>query len=99
MDKLMKRKHTKSEIETFQKIGVALFIGSLIAWVILLHFSEAAGMIAIPFLTGLTIFLLDGNFLEDIFLAHNKKIDKYEELKLQAEAERIRIQSQIWVSE
>lgn len=98
----MRRKYTESEIETFQKIGLPLLISVHIAWAILCHFSIGAGMIAIPFLTGLTIFLL-GNFLEDILLNHNKKLDKYEEVKLQAktqaEAERIRTQSQIWVSE
>lgn len=99
----MRRKYTESEIETFQKIGLPLLISVHIAWAILCHFSIGAGMIAIPFLTGLTIFLLDGNFLEDILLNHNKKLDKYEEVKLQAkaqaEAERTRIESQIWVNE
>ena len=103
MGECMKRKYTESEIETFQKIGVALFIGSLIALVILSHFNKAAGYIAMPFLSGLTIFLLSGNFFKETLLEHNKELDKYEVVKLQAkaqaEAERIRTQSQIWVNE
>ena len=97
------KKYTESEIETFQKIGVALLFSSLFAWVFLTHFSNAAGMIAIPFQFGLTAFLLSSNFFKETLLEYNKELDKYEVAKLQAktqaEAERIRAQSQIWVNE
>jgi hypothetical protein len=97
------RKYTESEIETFRRIGVVLLIGFLTVWAILFCFIKEAGIIATPFIFVLCNFYFFSGCYENIFLAHNKKIDKYEELKLQAqlqaEAERIRTQSQIWVSE
>lgn len=94
------RKYTQSEIETFQWISLYLLIGFIIAWGILMCFSKEAFIIASPFVFGLTGFFI---FLQNFFLAHNKKIDKYEELKLQAkaqaEADKEKIKSQIWVNE
>jgi hypothetical protein len=97
------RKYTVSEIETFQLIGFALLISVNIAWFILFYFNQTAGGIAIPFQWAFNGYLVYSDFLRQTLLDHNEKLDKYEEVKLQAEAqaevERTRIESQIWVSE
>ncbi len=94
----MRRKYTESEIENFRWIGLVLLIVFVIVWAILLWF----GIIATPIIFGLCILYVFTGFVENIFLAHNKKIDKYEELKLQAqlqaEADKEKIKSQIWVN-
>ena len=105
MGKRMKRKLTEETIIAlatvghtfllmFPAVGIGLCLGNFFHWNI--FFNWLLSFILIMW----AIFLLDkGTIIQDYLNARNERIDEAEQAQLQAKAERIRAESQIWVSE
>jgi hypothetical protein len=101
----MKRKLTEETIITLATVahtfllivpivGVGLCLGNFFHWNI--FFNWLLSFILIMW----AVFLLDKDtIIQDYLNAHNERIDEAEQAQLQAEADKEKANSQIWVSE
>ena len=75
-------------------VGIGLCLGNFFHWNV--FFNWLLSFILIMW----AVFLLDKDtIIQDYLNAHNKRIDEAEQAQLQAEADKEKIKSQIWVSE